>query len=47
MAPTAKVPTTGCLTNNFPLNYCDPKTTLGIYIKYSCSNKLNNIIDNF
>jgi predicted patatin/cPLA2 family phospholipase len=35
----------GCLTNNFPLNYCDPKTTLGIYIKYSCLNKLNNILE--
>jgi NTE family protein len=34
----------GGLVNNFPLKYCNSNTTLGIYIKYSACNKLDNII---
>lgn len=33
----------GGLVNNFPIKYCDPSTTLGIYIKYTVSNKMDNI----
>jgi predicted patatin/cPLA2 family phospholipase len=33
----------GAFVNNFPIKYCNPNTTLGIYIKNSCSNKLNDI----
>lgn len=33
----------GGFVNNFPIKYCNPKTTLGIYIKNSCCNKLNSI----
>lgn len=33
----------GAFVNNFPIKYCHPKTTLGIYIKNSCSNELNSI----
>ena len=35
----------GGLTNNFPLNHCNPKTTLGIYIKNSCCNNMNDILE--
>ena len=34
----------GGLVNNFPLKYCNQNTTLGIYIKYSACNELDNII---
>lgn len=34
----------GGLINNFPLRYCNPDTTLGIYIKNGCCNNLTNII---
>jgi predicted patatin/cPLA2 family phospholipase len=33
----------GGFVNNFPIKYCNPKTTLGIYIRNSCSNQLTNI----
>jgi hypothetical protein len=33
----------GAFVNNFPIKYCNPNTTLGIYIKNSCCNKLNNV----
>lgn len=33
----------GGFVNNFPIKYCNPETTLGIYIKYSCCNQLINI----
>ena len=35
----------GGLSNNFPLKYCNPETTLGIYIKNGCCNNLCNIIE--
>ena len=35
----------GALINNFPIKYCNQKTTLGIYIKYGKNNKLNSIMD--
>jgi len=35
----------GAFVNNFPIKYCNPKTTLGMYIKNNCSNKLNNIFN--
>lgn len=34
----------GGVVNNFPLNHCNPNTTLGIYIKNSNNNMLENII---
>jgi hypothetical protein len=34
----------GCI-NNFPLKYCNIATTLGIYIKWSCCNNMNNFIN--
>ena len=34
-------------TNNFPLNYCNPITTLGIYINHSCCNNMDNIYEFF
>jgi predicted acylesterase/phospholipase RssA len=34
----------GGVVNNFPLNQCNPNTTLGIYIKNSNNNMLENII---
>jgi predicted patatin/cPLA2 family phospholipase len=33
----------GAIINNFPINKCNITTTLGIYIKYSCCNKMNNL----
>lgn len=33
----------GAIINNFPINKCNVSTTLGIYIKYSCCNKIKNI----
>lgn len=33
----------GAFVNNFPIKFCNPKTTLGIYIKNSCCNELNSI----
>ena len=33
----------GAFVNNFPIKYCNPNTTLGIYIKNSCCNELNNV----
>jgi hypothetical protein len=32
----------GALSNNFPIKYCNPESTLGIYVKNSCCNKLTN-----
>jgi len=34
----------GALVNNFPINHCNSDTTLGLYIKNGCSNKLTNIL---
>jgi NTE family protein len=34
----------GAIINNFPIKYCNPLTTLGIYIKSGSFNQLNNII---
>jgi NTE family protein len=34
----------GALVNNFPINHCNPETTLGLYIKNSCCNQMKNII---
>ena len=33
----------GGVTNNFPLNYCNKETTLGLYVKWSCCNEITNI----
>lgn len=33
----------GAFVNNFPIKYCNPNSTLGIYIKNSCCNNLTNI----
>jgi NTE family protein len=33
----------GGFVNNFPIKYCNPCSTLGIYITHSCCNELNNI----
>lgn len=33
----------GSFVNNFPIKYCNPKTTLGIYIKNCRNNDLTNI----
>ena len=35
----------GAFVNNFPINYCNPKTTLGIYIKSNTDNKIASILD--
>jgi predicted patatin/cPLA2 family phospholipase len=35
----------GAFVNNFPIKYCNPQTTLGLFIKNSCSNKLTNVFD--
>ena len=35
----------GGLVNNFPIKYCNPSTTIGIYIKHSISNKMDNILN--
>jgi NTE family protein len=35
----------GALVNNFPIKYCNPETTLGMYIKNCISNKLDNIMN--
>jgi predicted patatin/cPLA2 family phospholipase len=34
----------GGIINNLPIKYCDPKTSLGIYLKFTCNNKFDNII---
>jgi predicted patatin/cPLA2 family phospholipase len=34
----------GALTNNFPINKCNIKSTLGIFIKNSCSNQMTNLL---
>jgi len=34
----------GGLVNNFPIKYCNPETTLGLYIKNCISNKMDNIM---
>jgi NTE family protein len=34
----------GALVNNFPINHCNPETTLGIYIKNSCCNEMTDIM---
>lgn len=34
----------GALVNNFPINYCNQKTTLGIYVKNSTNNKATDVI---
>jgi len=33
----------GCLVNNFPINHCPKKSTLGFYIKNSSNNKIDSI----
>jgi predicted acylesterase/phospholipase RssA len=35
----------GGITNNFPFNWCNQDTTLGIFIKASVKNELNNLFD--
>lgn len=35
----------GGLVNNFPIKYCNPSTTIGIYIKHSICNKIDNILN--
>jgi predicted patatin/cPLA2 family phospholipase len=35
----------GGISNNFPINYCNPDTTLGLLIKNCIKNDLNNIFD--
>jgi predicted patatin/cPLA2 family phospholipase len=35
----------GGISNNFPINYCNPDTTLGLLIKGCIKNELNNIFD--
>lgn len=35
----------GGLVNNFPIKYCNPSTTIGIYIKHSICNKMDNIMN--
>lgn len=35
----------GALTNMFPINHCNQETTLALNLPYSCSNKINNILD--
>lgn len=35
----------GGITNNFPINWCNQETTLGIYVKGTVKNNINNIID--
>jgi predicted patatin/cPLA2 family phospholipase len=37
----------GGIINNFPINHCNPETTLGIYIKNSCLQKMDNILTLF
>jgi predicted acylesterase/phospholipase RssA len=34
----------GAFTNNFPINYCNPNSTLGIYVNYCKENTLNNFM---
>jgi predicted patatin/cPLA2 family phospholipase len=34
----------GAFVNNFPIKYCNPNSTLGIYIKNSCCNELTSIV---
>ena len=33
----------GALSNNFPIDYCDPKTTLGISINWGCPQPINSL----
>ena len=35
----------GAFVNNFPINYCNLKTTLGIYIKSNTDNNITSIFD--
>jgi predicted acylesterase/phospholipase RssA len=35
----------GAVINNFPIKYCNPKTTLGLYINHQTNNDFNHIID--
>lgn len=35
----------GAFTNNFPIDYCNKDTTLGIYIRYSINNEITNVIN--
>jgi predicted patatin/cPLA2 family phospholipase len=37
----------GGIINNFPMNHCNPETTLGLYIKNNHSKKLDNILTLF
>ena len=37
----------GCIINNFPMNYCNSETTLGLYIKNGNSKELDNILTLF
>lgn len=34
----------GALTNNFPINYCNPKSTLGLYIKNGSISNIDSIL---
>ena len=35
----------GAFTNNFPIDYCNKDTTLGIYIRYSVNNEIKNVFN--
>ena len=35
----------GGITNNFPINYCNPNTTLGLLLKNCVKNDINNVLD--
>jgi hypothetical protein len=34
----------GGLVNNFPINHCNPETTLGLFIKNGCCNEMTNVL---
>lgn len=35
----------GCITNNFPIKYCNKDTTIGLYIRINNNNNVTNIIN--
>ena len=35
----------GGISNHFPINYCNPDTTLGLLIKNCVKNEINNVLD--
>ena len=35
----------GCITNNFPLKYCNENTTIGLYVRINSSNNIKTIIN--